>query len=309
MKAGRLRGSSLLGRPRAMFFRVAFHRSTAARGAGPAAIVVLVVAWAAIWLALRPLGQGGASYVGQLCGAESILLLSIALVLISTLPWVEVWCDGIDRAAIWHRRAAITGVVLLVPHILLSKSSPTGGSGKSLGIVAALGLLALVVWAIVPRWRSVLPRFVRPGVVAVRDLPGLRHARALLGGYERWRSFHRLTGVFVAIAFVHGILDATPFSRAPVLRWIYVTTGGIGLAFYLYRELLARHFVLLHDYQVEHVELFDDGMMEISLKPLALRCTSSPASSRCCISRLRPAGDVTRSRSPARPALTSCGSQ
>jgi len=248
---------------------VAFHRSTAAREAGPAAIVVLVVAWGAIWLALRPPGQGGASYVGQLCGAESILLLSIALVLISTLPWVEVWFDGIDRAAIWHRRAAITGVVLLVPHILLSKSSPTGGSGKSLGVVGALGLLALVVWAIVPRWRSVLPRFVRPAVVAVRDLPGLRHARALLGGYERWRTFHRLTGVFVAIAFVHGILDATPFPGAPALRWIYVTIGGIGLAFYLYREFLARHFVALHDYQVERVELFDDGMMEISLKPLS----------------------------------------
>ena len=113
-----------------------------------------------------------------------------------------------------------------------------------------------------------MPRFGRNAVIAVRDLSGLRHARALLGGYERWRAFHRLTGVFVAIAFVHGILDATPFSRAPALRWIYVTIGGIGVAFYLYREILARHFVSLHDYQVEHVELLDDGMIEISLKPL-----------------------------------------
>ena len=90
MTAGPLRG---LVPPRlfpSYLLRVAFHRSTAAREAGPAAIVVLVVVWGAIWVALRPLGQGGTSYVGQLSGAESILLLSIALVLISTLPWVEV---------------------------------------------------------------------------------------------------------------------------------------------------------------------------------------------------------------------------
>ena len=58
------------------------------------------------------------------------------------------------------------------------------------------------------------------------------------------------------------------FPRVPALQWIYVTIGGIGLAFYLYREFLARHFASLHDYQVEHVELFEDGMMEISLRPL-----------------------------------------
>ena len=167
MKAGPLRASSLLGGSRAMFLAWRFTaRRLHAKPVRPR-LLVLVVAWGAIWLTLRPPGQGGASYLGQLCGAESILLLSIALVLISTLPWVEVWFDGIDRAANGTRRAAITGVVLLVPHILLSKSSPTGGSGKSLGVVGALGLLVLVMWAVVPRWRSVLPRFVRPAVVAV----------------------------------------------------------------------------------------------------------------------------------------------
>ena len=308
MKGDRLRGSSILGRPRAMFFawRFAARRLRVKPVRRP-----LSSSWS--------LGEQFGSRSGppvkeapatsDSCAAPSPPSPLIALVLISTLPWVEVWFDGIDRAAIWHRRAAITGVVLLVPHILLSKSSPTGGSGNSLGVVGALGLLALVVWAIVPRWRSVLPRFVRPAVVAVRDLPGLRHARALLGGYERWRTFHRLTGVFVAIAFVHGILDATPFPGAPALRWIYVTIGGIGLAFYLYREFLARHFVALHDYQVERVELFDDGMMEISLKPLGAPMHFVPGQFAMLYLEARPAGDVTRFRSPARLAPTSCGSR
>ena len=91
-----------------------------ARLAGPAAIVVLVAAYAVLWFAVRPAGQPAASYVGQFFGAESVLLLSIGPVLISTLPWVESWFDGIDRSAIWHRRVAITGVVLLIPHISLA---------------------------------------------------------------------------------------------------------------------------------------------------------------------------------------------
>jgi predicted ferric reductase len=48
----------------------------------------------------------------QLFGGESILLMSTALVLISTLPHVERIFGGIDYAAIWHRRLVIAGTVL-----------------------------------------------------------------------------------------------------------------------------------------------------------------------------------------------------
>ena len=87
---------------------------------GPVAILALVAGYAAMWLAARPAGQPAVSYAGQFLGAEAVLLLSIGLVLISTLPWVETWFDGIDHAAIWHRRVALSGVILLVPHFLLS---------------------------------------------------------------------------------------------------------------------------------------------------------------------------------------------
>jgi predicted ferric reductase len=146
------------------------------RHAGPAAIAALVVALAALWAAARPDGLSGSSYVGQLAGAEAILLLSVALVLISTLPWIEAWFDGIDRAAIWHRRAAITGLLLLIPHITLS--SGRGGGGGSLAVIATVGMIALVVWAILPRWQSVVPRPLRGLVVAARDAPGVAHVRA-----------------------------------------------------------------------------------------------------------------------------------
>ena len=85
-----------------------------------------------------------------------------------------------------------------------------------------------------------------------------------------------LTGVFVTIAFVHGLLDGTPFHGSPLLRWSYVAVGAIGIAFYVYRELLARHFLPLHDYQVDEVRTLDAGLTELTLRPLGKPLTFKP---------------------------------
>ena len=244
------------------------RRSLVSQKVGPAAIVFLVCLWGLVWLVARPSGESGGSYAGQFLGAESVLLLSIALVLISALPWVEEWFDGIDRAAIWHRRVAIAGLILLAPHILLS-SSPQGTTlGVPLGAIGAIGLVTLVVWAILPRWQSVVPAPFRGAIRTAHDLPGLRHARRLLGGYERWRLVHRTTGLFVTAGIVHGVLDGTPFQHSPALRWSYVAVGAVGVAFYAYRELLARFFLSVHDYQVEAVRSIDGSLAEVTLRPM-----------------------------------------
>ena len=154
----------------------------AAHDVGPASILPLVVADAVLWLTARPAAEPTRAYFGQFLGAESVLLLSIGLVLISTLPWVEVWFDGIDRAAIWHRRVAITGVILLAPHILLAANLHRTALGGPLGALGALGLVALALWAILPRWQSVVPGPLRGLVVAARDAPGIREVRRLFGG-------------------------------------------------------------------------------------------------------------------------------
>ena len=236
--------------------------------AGPGVISGVAAGYAVLWFAAEPAGQPIASYVGQFLGAEAVLLLAVGLILISTLPWVEVAFDGIDKAAIWHRRVAITGVVLLIPHILLAASPHPSSLGPLLAVMGAAGLAVLVVWAVLPRWRSVIPRVFQGPVLAVRRLPGASHLRKILGGYELWRQVHRLTGLFVAAGFAHALLDGTPFAPSPLLRWTFVGVGGTGLAFYAYRELLARHFVPLLDYQVDTVAPVGAGITEIGLKPL-----------------------------------------
>jgi predicted ferric reductase len=240
----------------------------AARDLGPLSIGGLALALAALWLVERPTKEPAGSYWGQFLGAEAVLLLSIGLVLISTLPIVEQWFDGIDRAAIWHRRVAIAGLLLVVPHLALS-SNPNGTAlGGPLGIIGALGLAGLALWAIVPRWRSVVPGPLRGVVVAARDVPAIHRVREMLGGYERWRLLHRTAGLFVAAAFVHGALDGTPFDDAPALRWSYLAVGAIGVGIYVYRELLAQHFLSLHDYEVDEVRSLEQDVTEIALRPL-----------------------------------------
>ena len=89
-------------------------RGTApSRHVGPGTIVGLVVAYVALWLVLWPTGEPAGAYVGQLVGGVSVLLLSAALVLISSLPWFEEWSAGTARAALRPRRVAIPAPVLL----------------------------------------------------------------------------------------------------------------------------------------------------------------------------------------------------
>lgn len=262
------------------------------RRVGPVSIAVLAVLFALVWVVVGPPSGGWASFAGQLAGAEAVLLMSIAMILISVLPAVETWFDGIDRAAIWHRRLSIAGLVLLAPHVMFASGDherpPAGATmpqyqpqdqgglhlGGPLAQIGVWGLLALAVWAIAPRWRTMLP-WIGPHLARAADRltahPGVRRTLAavrwVFGGYERWRSLHRLTGLFLAAGFVHGLLDGTMFGSA-TLRWTYVVTGGVGLAFYVYRETLARHFLPLHDYQVAAVTPVGPGLTELALVPL-----------------------------------------
>jgi predicted ferric reductase len=264
----RARTSSVASMSRSMGDRLVVP----ARRVGPVTVGALVVALAVLWLIVGPSDGSWSSYLGQLAGAEAVLLFSIALVLISTLPWVESWFDGIDRTAIWHRRLAITGMILLIPHVLLAANRQKTSWGSTLANIAVYGLLALVVWAILPRWRAVLPRPARRVVAGVeawaagnRVMGGvLAGTRRLLGDYERWRAVHRVTGLFVAAGFVHGLLDSTVFGSG-LLRWTYVVIGGIGVAVYVYRETVAGYFLPLHDYQVAHVARVGPGLTEIGL--------------------------------------------
>jgi len=244
----------------------------ATRLVGPLTIVALAVGLAVLWVLARPTDPAAVSFPGQLVGAEGVLLLSVALVLISTLRAVEQYFDGVDKAAVWHRRVAITGTALIGVHIATTGNPNATDLGPTLGTIGIIGLATLTVWAIAPRWRSITPTPLRRAIGGLVATPPAAALHRWIGGYGLWRGFHRLTGAFLAVGFIHGLMDASIFG-SQLLRWSYIVVGGVGLAFYVYRELLARYVAQTHDYVVESVNPINSSAVAIWLRPLGRRFT------------------------------------
>ena len=90
----------------------------------------------------RPAGQPTGRFIGEICGAEAVLLFSCTLVLTTLLSPIERAFSGLDRVVVWHRRTATAGVLLLIPHWALATSAPdrfATGIGPGLGPSACSG--------------------------------------------------------------------------------------------------------------------------------------------------------------------------
>ena len=209
-----------------------------------------------LWVVARPSGQPGGRYLGEFFGIEAVLLFSCSLVLATLLRGIERAFGGLDRVAQWHRHTAVAAVILMVVHPVFAGSTPVpeaSATGLRLGDVALIGLLALAVWALAPSLRAA--KWSR----LVRHLARISH--------ERWLTGHRLTGLFVAAAVVHGLLVDPVLKVSVPLKATYLVVGGIGIAAYVYRELFARLVVPVYDYTVADVQRPNEMTADVFLQP------------------------------------------
>jgi predicted ferric reductase len=243
--------------------------STRARDfVGPAIIIILSVANILLWVLARPADQSGLRYVGEILGAEAVLMFSMALVLVTLIPAIESIFNGMDRVALWHKYLAVAGVVLMLAHPVLAAAEPLPGLtsltilGTGLGSLAQLGLLVLAVWALAPslsrmRWGAPLKALARKS-------------------YSKWLTAHRLMGLFVIAAVAHGALVDPALEESTTLRVVYLAIGGVGIAAYLYRELLARHVIHVYDYTVSQATQLNDTTLNVRLAPTGDPLTYRP---------------------------------
>ncbi len=235
----------------------ATNYSIAGVSVGVIALGLVAIGNVLLWLILMPGSEPAGLSIGEICGAEAVLLFSCSLVLATLLPFIEAAFGGLDQVAIWHRRVAVAGVLLLVPHVALVSSfidpyATTLGSG--LGDLAAYGLLILSLWALAPRlraaqWHGLINHLSR-------------------ASYEKWLTGHRFTGLFVAAAVAHGAFVDPILHRSTPLLVIYLIIGGIGVAAYVYRELMARFVIPIYDYTVTGVQRLNDTTIQVALEPV-----------------------------------------
>ncbi len=223
---------------------------------GTTILALVVFANLLLWVLLHPADQPWGRYFGEIVGVEAVLLLTCSLVLATLLPVIERAFDGLDRVARWHRYTAVTGVVIMLVHPTLAGLTPVrdvSQLGLKLGSLAMLGLVLLSIWALAPSLKAA--RWSR----FIRHLASLSH--------ERWLTGHRLTGLFVIAAVVHGAVVDPVLARSATLKWTYLLIGAVGTVAYLYRELLARFVVPIYDYVVAEVQRPNDVTIDVFLEP------------------------------------------
>lgn len=94
---------------------------------GPSILAITVAAFALQWLVWLPGRSGRAVYLGQALGSMSVVMMSLALVLVSLGRHLEGLFGGLDRVMMWHRRLAIAGAALILPHIPLATNANNRG--------------------------------------------------------------------------------------------------------------------------------------------------------------------------------------
>jgi predicted ferric reductase len=228
------------------------------RHAGTLAVMAGAVALYLAWDWLKPDGVSTVYFIGEFAGVLAAYLMSCTLVLATRLSWLEQWFGGLDRMYLRHRQYAVLSMLLLAPHLLLhfffgfnaennhGAAYPHAhlvGVGHVLGAASAIGMLALVVIS-----------FGQVGQIL--RLP-----------YARWLFLHRLTGLLLLSALVHGWALDVVLGGSTILTAVYVAVAAVGMAAYGYDELVRRRREPRADYTIHHVERPTPDILDLTLAP------------------------------------------
>lgn len=226
---------------------------------GKLVVVGLALLNVILWLVMLPLPALDSLYAlyfaAEVFASTAVILIACALVLITRVAFLEPYFGGLDRMYQAHKQLAMTAFLLLVAHFLLIPDSEVTALGKSLGVLAMVGTLILVLVTIAPRV---------PVVSRLLHLP-----------YHRWRISHKLLGLFFIIGVVHHV-TAGPISARTVPGLYMMAFAGVGVLAYGYKQILARWLEPYRPHVVERVHRLNGTCVEVTLRPTAQRIQHRP---------------------------------
>jgi predicted ferric reductase len=182
--------------------------------------------------------------------------MSAGILLANRLKFLEPYFGGLDRIYRSHKSIATLAIIFLLLHFFIVSIGRGINFGASLGKIALIGLLLSVILALAPRI-PFLGGYIR--------LP-----------YHRWRVIHKFTGLFLIIGVLHSYRIDNLMQHSPVVNGYVRIISFIGIAAYLYRELLHPLVHRGYAYIVEDARRLNGTVLEIVLRPERDRLAHRP---------------------------------
>jgi len=219
------------------------------RNIGNLLIIGLVILNVIVWLVFPPENDGRENfirqYAGEIIGSNNIILMAVSLFLSTRPKWAEPYFGGLDKMYVTHRHTSTAAFLLIFVHILTVPISAHWVLGNYLAVIAATGIVVLVLLSLAPR------------------VPYLN--RITGGTYEGWKNLKKYIGIFFIIAYIHALTIADPLHAFIAINWVQIFFI-IGAASYLYTELFGRFFKKYLPYSVEAVNHPNSSTTEVVLR-------------------------------------------
>ena len=186
--------------------------------------------------------------VAEILSSTAMVLMSCGIVLANRPRFLESYFGGLDQMYKSHKTAALTAIFFLALHFFTIplRAEPLA-LGRLLGKTALLGLSLLILLTLAPR----LP--VVGGYIRL--------------AYHQWKWTHKFIGLFFILGFIHMLQVDNISKDAPVPNLYWNIISYVGMAAYIFKELLAPFLLRPQAYLVAAARKLNGTTLEVTLKP------------------------------------------
>lgn len=236
---------------------------------GKMLILLFVVVNIVLWLSFLPPDNGRRDFtikiVSEVLASSAIILMACVLFLATKARVLEPLFGGLDRMYQAHRQTAVVALIVVYAHTLTIPVLADGSVGTTLGGIALTGLIALAVWALLPR---IIRAFTTYGKGLVAKIPPSYHLWAKIPArYHLWRWFHRLIGLFFLVGIAHLLLVDSLIRRSSVVFGYVMAVSAAAILAYGYKELFYSVAQKKAAYIVQDVRKLSSSALEVTLAP------------------------------------------